>query len=101
MKPIRGEAAQRLKSCFSTGVIELNSDGEAYVKDARNDACSRNVFRHDDLKDCVELSKVRDHFIFNVESVGAVPPKDLVPMALDVLIEKCDYFIDILEKCHE
>jgi len=101
LKPIRGEAAQRLKSCFSLGVIELKPDGEAYVKDARNDACSRNVFRHDDLKDCVELSKVRDHFIFNVESVGAVPPKDLVPMALDVLIEKCDYFIDILEKCHE
>ena len=79
----------------------FQDDGEAFVKDARNDACSRNVFRHEDLKDSVELTKVRDHFIFNIESVGAVPPKDLVPMALDVLIAKCDYFIDILEKCGE
>jgi len=100
LKPIRGEAAERLQSCFSPGVIGID-DGEAFVKDARNDACSRNVFRHEDLKDSVELTKVRDHFIFNIESVGAVPPKDLVPMALDVLIAKCDYFIDILEKCSE
>jgi len=102
LKPVMGEAAERLQSCFSPGVIGLKKDtGEAYVKDARNDACSRNVFRHEDLKDCVELTKVRDHFIFNVESVGAVPPKDLVPMALDVLLAKCDFFIDILEKCNE
>jgi len=100
LKPIRGEAAERLQSCFSPGVIGIEA-GEAVVKDARNDACSRNVFRHEDLKDSVEMTKVRDHFIFNVESVGAVPPKDLVPMALDVLIAKCDYFIDILEKCGE
>ena len=56
------------------------------------------MFRHDDLKDCVELSKVRDHFIFNVESVGAVPPEDIVMMSMDILVEKCQFFIDILEK---
>ena len=64
----------------------------------RYDGCSRNVFRHEDLKDCVELSKIRDHFIFNVESVGALLPEDIVTMALDVLEEKCQVFIDILEQ---
>jgi len=97
-KPVVGEAAARLQSCFSPGVIGIDSDNEAYVKDTRYDGCSRNVFRHEDLKDCVELSKIRDHFIFNVESVGALLPEDIVTMALDVLEEKCQVFIDILEQ---
>ena len=35
----------------------------ARVANPRLDSCSREVFRHDDLKDCVRLSRVRDHFI--------------------------------------
>ena len=44
----------------------------------RNDSCSRNVYRHDDLKDCVELEKIKDHFIFNIESTGAIKPTEMV-----------------------
>lgn len=105
LKPVIGEAAHRLQSCFSPDVIGIKSDSEgnpkAFVKNARYDACSRNVFRHEDLKESVELTKVRDHFIFNIESVGAIPPEELVPMAFDVLIAKCDFFINVLEKCNE
>ena len=36
---------------------------EAYVADARKDTGSRNVFRHEDLKDAVKLERVRNHFI--------------------------------------
>ena len=35
----------------------------AKVKDARKDTCSREVLRYDDLKECVELNRIRDHFI--------------------------------------
>jgi len=89
--------AYRLQKCFSPGVVELEptDDGrkKAVIVDARNDSCSRNVFRHDDLKDHVTLEKVKDHFIFNVESTGAIKPTDLVPLSLDVLLEKCDRYI--------
>ena len=34
-KPVVGEAAARLQSCFSPGVIGIDSDNEAYVKDTR------------------------------------------------------------------
>ncbi len=44
----------------------------------RYDASSRNVFRYPDLKEDIEIRKVKDHFIFTVESVGAVPPEELV-----------------------
>ncbi len=67
------------------------------VKDARNDACSRNVFRHDDLKNLVELGKVRDHFIFTVESTGALKPRELFVQAADVLAAKCDIFLRELD----
>ena len=39
LKPVMGEAATRLQSCFSPGVIGINTDStgqdEAYVKNAR------------------------------------------------------------------
>ena len=34
-----------------------------------------------------------DHFIFTVESVGAMQPEDLVTQALDLLENKCDEFL--------
>lgn len=66
-KPVRGEKAKKLAKCFSKGVIKVvrEEDGDSYAKvvNPRRDTCSREVFRHDDLKDCVQLSRVRDHFI--------------------------------------
>jgi len=88
-RPIRGEAATRLQSCFSPGVIGLDkgSDGQAVAKveEARMDSCSRNLYRHEDLKMAVDIEKVKDHFIFTVESVGALPPGTLVGMSSQVM----------------
>lgn len=62
-REVRDSEAVLLQTCFSPGVIGINSDGKAYVKEARYDTCSRNVFRYDEIKDSVVLSRVRDHFI--------------------------------------
>lgn len=70
-KSVRDEDADLLQSCFSPGVIEVveqeTNSGEKYrearVKNARYDSCARNVFRYDQLKNCVELSRIKDHFI--------------------------------------
>ncbi|KAF7384663.1 DNA-directed RNA polymerases I and III subunit RPAC1 [Vespula maculifrons] len=103
-KTVRGEMAQRLKSCFSPGVIEIverqkgdPNSREAVVKNARYDSCSRNVFRHDDLKDCVQLSRITNHFIFTIESVGALPSAILFTEAVKILKSKCKTFIEELE----
>lgn len=70
VKSVRGEMADRLKSCFSIGVIEVietkpgdPESREAKVKNPRYDSCSRNVFQHEDLKGYVRLSRVRNHII--------------------------------------
>lgn len=68
-EPIRGKAAERLKRCFAPGVVEV-VDGVATVVAPRNDTVSREVLRHDEFKGKVELGRVRDHFIFSVESAG-------------------------------
>lgn len=100
LQPVVGEQARRLKECFSPGVIELK-DGEhgteAEVVNARRDTLSLEVFRHDDLKDAVKMERVRDHFIFSVESVGALQPEDLVVEAVKVLQAKCQRLLQELE----
>ncbi|CAI5453710.1 unnamed protein product [Caenorhabditis angaria] len=89
---ISGEAAERLKSSFSEGVIAIEKKGAkkiAVVKDARKDTCSRNVFRHEDLAKVVQLGRNKQHFIFSVESTGALRSNDLVVEACKVMQLKC------------
>ncbi|KAL3872987.1 hypothetical protein ACJMK2_036152 [Sinanodonta woodiana] len=100
-RPIEGELAKKLQRCFSPGVIEIDSkNGKEYarVAHARRDTCSREVFRHDDLKDYVQLHKIRDHFIFSVESTGVLPPEVLVSEAIKVLKGKCRAFLHELKE---
>uniref|UniRef100_A0A671PBK3 DNA-directed RNA polymerases I and III subunit RPAC1-like n=1 Tax=Sinocyclocheilus anshuiensis TaxID=1608454 RepID=A0A671PBK3_9TELE len=100
LQTIEGEQAERLKRCFSPGVIEIqNVNGRkvAKVVDSRLDTCSREVLRHDDLKNLVKLGRVRDYFIFSVESTGILPPDVLVTEAINVLISKCQKFLTELD----
>ncbi|XP_034249654.1 DNA-directed RNA polymerases I and III subunit RPAC1 [Thrips palmi] len=101
-KDVEGELAERLQSCFSPGVIGLEDNGHgkkrAKVKDARYDSCSRNVFRYEDLKDSVKMARVKDHYIFSVESVGALPPDVLFVEAIKVLKKKCMTFLEELNE---
>ncbi|XP_061600958.1 DNA-directed RNA polymerases I and III subunit RPAC1 [Cololabis saira] len=100
LEPVEGEKAERLKRCFSRGVIDLeeNVNGKkvAKVVNSRLDTCSREFIRHSDLKDLVKLGRVRDHFIFTVESTGSLPPDVLVTEAIKVLMAKCQTFLNEL-----
>nr|XP_032818726.1 DNA-directed RNA polymerases I and III subunit RPAC1 isoform X2 [Petromyzon marinus] len=69
----------------------------AKVLNARLDTCSREVLRHEDLKDLVQLCRIRNHFIFSVESTGALPPSVLVCEAIKVLMEKCRKYLNELD----
>ncbi|KAM9345212.1 DNA-directed RNA polymerases I and III subunit RPAC1 [Symphorus nematophorus] len=100
LEPVEGEKAERLKRCFSRGVIDLedvNGRKVAKVVNSRLDTCSREVLRHDDLKNVVKLGRVRDHFIFTVESTGILPPDVLVTEAIKVLMAKCQRFLNELD----
>ncbi|EDW11181.1 DNA-directed RNA polymerases I and III subunit RPAC1 [Drosophila mojavensis] len=96
-REVRGKDAYLLQSCFSPGVIGIDENECAYVKDARYDSCSRNVFRYPHLADAVTMGRVRDHYIFSVESVGALKPEVIFLEAVRVLKKKCRSFIDEIE----
>ncbi|CAG9789355.1 unnamed protein product [Diatraea saccharalis] len=95
-REVNGVEATLLQSCFSPGVIAIDADGRARVNDARYDTCSRNVYRYEEIKDAVVLSRIRDHFIFNVESVGALAPNIIFVEAVKVLRDKCKSLLDEL-----
>uniref|UniRef100_A0A8C3WXQ0 DNA-directed RNA polymerases I and III subunit RPAC1 n=1 Tax=Catagonus wagneri TaxID=51154 RepID=A0A8C3WXQ0_9CETA len=69
----------------------------ARVANPRLDTFSREVFRNEKLKKVVRLARVRDHYIFSVESTGVLPPEVLVSEAIKVLMGKCRRFLDELD----
>ena len=90
-QPIVGKEALEFQKCFPSGVIDINEKGEAYVKDARKDTVSREVLRHEQFNGKVKLGRQRDHFIFNVESTGAMPPEEIFFKSVRILRNKAEY----------
>ncbi|GAA5806487.1 hypothetical protein HPULCUR_012021 [Helicostylum pulchrum] len=91
LEPITGEDAEEFKKCFVDGVVEVvmeNGVKTAKVVNARKDTVSREVLRHDKFIDKVRLTRVRDHFIFNVETSGIIPAEQIFLSALDVFMDK-------------
>lgn len=93
--------ARKFQACFPPGVIELEYDpstGEdtrVVVANPRLDTVSREVLRHDEFKDIVRLSRIRDHFIYTIQSTGAYQPQELLPEAIGVMQGK----ISTVESC--
>lgn len=105
LKPIIGADAEKFKSCFPPSVIEL---GTVTAEDAQNheeckgkqgvikavvsnpmvDTVSREALRHPEFKDKVKLGRVRDHFIFKVESTGQWDSDELFLQSVHMLKTK-------------
>ncbi|KAH9485878.1 DNA-directed RNA polymerases I and III subunit RPAC1 [Psilocybe cubensis] len=90
-KPIPPSKAEKFQKCFSPGVIKIDprtKEVSVDEKNVRNDSVSREVLRHPEFADSVELSRVRDFFLFNVESEGPYAPERILPEAIKVMREK-------------
>ena len=65
--PIPREHQEKFKKCFAPGVIEIEEDEngqpQCVVKNPRKDTVSREVLRHPEFKDLVQLTRIRDHFM--------------------------------------
>lgn len=85
--PIPSAHHLKFQRCFPAGVIDISS-GNIVVADARRDTVSREVLRHPEFEGKVELGRVRDHFLFSIESAGQYPPAELLQESVGVLLEK-------------
>ncbi|KAJ3301005.1 DNA-directed RNA polymerases I and III subunit RPAC1, partial [Blyttiomyces sp. JEL0837] len=101
IKPIIGASAERFRDCFPPGVVELypndNGEKQARILNPRKDTVSREVLRHKEFEGKVKLTRIRDHFIFSIESTGVLPPHVLFDEALQVLANKCRNVKDHLQ----
>lgn len=96
-REVTGRDAILLQKCFSPGVVEIDKNQCAYVKNARYDNCSRNVYRFPHLADAVIMSRVRNHFIFNIESLGAYKPEEIFIESIKALKKKCQNLLEELK----
>jgi DNA-directed RNA polymerases I and III subunit RPAC1 len=108
LKPILGKDAEKFARCFPRGVIELETvtkkdaakkgsgyeghEGEkkAVVRDPMKDTVSRECLRHEEFEGKVKLGRIRDHFIFSVESVGQWNSDELFLESVRILKGKCE-----------
>lgn len=114
-KPIVGKDAEKFQKCFPRGVIALETvttdeaseqgsgyeghEGEfkAVVNDPMKDTVSRECLRHEEFENKVKLGRVRDHFIFSIESVGQRESDEMFLMATAIMKEKCRRLRDNLK----
>jgi DNA-directed RNA polymerase I and III subunit RPAC1 len=50
----------------------------------------------DKWREVVQVRKRKDHFIFTIESTGAMAPQELFLKALEILKQKCSKLVDRL-----
>ncbi|PCH35460.1 hypothetical protein WOLCODRAFT_166280 [Wolfiporia cocos MD-104 SS10] len=89
-KPVPPHLAEKFARCFSPGVVQIGSNGEVSIdqRAMRKESMSREVFRHKEFEGCVQLKRIRDWFIYTVESEGPHPPQELLPEAIQVMRSK-------------
>ncbi|EOB11910.1 DNA-directed RNA polymerases I and III subunit RPAC1 [Nosema bombycis CQ1] len=90
IEDIYDEDAEKLKKCFSEGVIDLveeNGRKKAVVVNPRLDSMSREVLRHEEFNGKVFLGRKSDHYIFTIESVS-LDPVYLLKKALEIFKQK-------------
>lgn len=105
-QPILGADARKFARCFPKGVIGLEDvsaeeagrrgggyegherEKKAVVKNTFKDTVSRECLRHPEFEGKVKLGRVRDHFIFMVESTGQYQSDELFLESVRILKEK-------------
>ncbi|CBZ50804.1 rna polymerase II, related [Neospora caninum Liverpool] len=95
-EPIQGEEASDLCSLCPMGVFDVeDTTGEAYARYPRNCTTCRACIER--FPNGIELRKIKDHFIFSIESTGSVPAPLLFKMAIEILKEKALTFRQIID----
>eukprot|EP00188_Purpureofilum_apyrenoidigerum_P001541 Plantae.Rhodophyta-Purpureofilum_apyrenoidigerum.ctg18592.p1 GENE.Plantae.Rhodophyta-Purpureofilum_apyrenoidigerum.ctg18592~~Plantae.Rhodophyta-Purpureofilum_apyrenoidigerum.ctg18592.p1 ORF type:complete len:396 (+),score=62.86 Plantae.Rhodophyta-Purpureofilum_apyrenoidigerum.ctg18592:53-1189(+) len=98
LEEVSGRDATALLDKCPADVFDIEDSGRAVVSRPRQCTMCRECIREAGWERKVKLSRVRDHFIFSIESVGALRPEDLFMQALQVLVDKC---AKVSEQLHE
>jgi len=92
---MKGKEAKELVAMCPMNVFDIE-DSVAAVQRPRDCTMCRECIRREGWQDKVHLKRKADHFIFTVESSGAMPPADIVRQGIAVLKEKATTFSKIV-----
>ncbi|XP_068642248.1 uncharacterized protein [Aristolochia californica] len=94
LQEVEDEKAEELVRKCPVNVFDIEDIGDGHKKAiaARPRTCTlcRECVSGGGWDKFVELRRVRDHFIFTIESTGALPPELLFTEAVKILEEKCE-----------
>ncbi|XP_022716715.1 DNA-directed RNA polymerases I and III subunit RPAC1 [Durio zibethinus] len=97
LEEVEDDLAEELKSKCPVNVFDIEDLGKGRKRAtvARPRACTlcRECIRGDEWEKRVAIRRVRDHFIFTIESTGALPPEVLFTEAVKILEDKCERVI--------
>eukprot|EP01116_Phalansterium_solitarium_P003805 TRINITY_DN14632_c0_g1_i1.p1 TRINITY_DN14632_c0_g1~~TRINITY_DN14632_c0_g1_i1.p1 ORF type:complete len:371 (+),score=115.02 TRINITY_DN14632_c0_g1_i1:130-1242(+) len=93
LKPIMDDEAEELKKVCPMGVFDIEDLGKGHKKSvvARPRACTmcRECIREPKFQERIRLARIKNHFIFSVESTGILPATRIFREAVEILINKC------------
>ncbi|KAG7368646.1 DNA-directed RNA polymerase I polypeptide, rpo1-1-like protein [Nitzschia inconspicua] len=104
LEPVYDQDAEELVHLYEPGVFELvpsNKSGhrvEAKICNPYACTMSRNYMRNPTLASAIKMTRIPNHFIFSVESVGMHKPAILVVEAIRVLQSKCEALVDLAKE---
>eukprot|EP00741_Cyanophora_paradoxa_P015075 tig00020848_g14546.t1 len=91
-----GEEADQLVATCPMKVFDIEDlagGKKAVVRRPRNCTLCRECIRSPDWQKRIKLKRLKSHFIFTIESTGALAPHVLFQEAIKILIEKCEVVI--------
>jgi DNA-directed RNA polymerase I and III subunit RPAC1 len=93
LEDIEGDLADELVRTCPVNVFDIEDMGpgerRATVARPRDCTLCRECVRGDGWDKRVQLRRVKEHFIFSIESTGALPPEVLFTESIKILTEKC------------
>jgi DNA-directed RNA polymerase I and III subunit RPAC1 len=85
---ITGSSAKLLKKVCPMNVFDIEDDN-AIVARPRDCTMCRECLRPEDFEKKIRLSRLKQHFIFSIESVGSIPADEIFREALRIFYQKC------------
>jgi DNA-directed RNA polymerase I and III subunit RPAC1 len=109
VKPVYDEVAEELTNLYEPGVFKLVKCGadeaphrvKAEVHNPYACTMSRNYMRNATLKESIKITRVPNHFIFSIESVGMLSPGVVLAESLRVLQAKSRNLIRLVDETLE
>jgi DNA-directed RNA polymerases I and III subunit RPAC1 len=108
LQPIYDTDAEELVHIYEPGVFDLiptapgvdppHTKVKARLINPYACTMSRNYMRQPKLEQSIRMSRISDHFIFSIESVGSYRPGVLLAEALRILQRKCHSLIDMIDE---